>query len=165
MFTVKVKNAQNAGAIAVLVADNAVGSPPAGLGGADPTITISSARITQADGALLRANLAAGVSVTLLVDLSSFSGADGLGRPFVFNPNPIIAGSSISHFDTSATPNLLMEPFINTDLTLSVKPPQDLTLSLLRDIGWYRMLMATALPTISTRATPRISGTPFSSAR
>ena len=41
-FIVKVKNAQNAGAIAVLVADNAPGSPPAGLGGDDPTITIPS---------------------------------------------------------------------------------------------------------------------------
>jgi hypothetical protein len=30
-----------------------------------------------------------------------------------------------------------MEPAINPDLTLSVKPPQDLTLSLMRDIGWY----------------------------
>ena len=136
-FIVKVKNAQDAGAIAVLVADNAVGSPPAGLGGVDPTITISSARVTQTDGALLRANLAAGVNVTMLVDLSRFSAADELGRPFVYNPNPTVSGSSISHWDTAATPNLLMEPAINPDLTLSVKPPEDLTLSLLRDIGWY----------------------------
>ena len=136
-FIVKVKNAQNAGAIAVLVADNAVGAPPAGLGGADPTITISSGRITQSDGALLRSNLAAGVGVTMLIDLSRYSAADDLGRPFVFNPSPTIAGSSISHWDTAASPNLLMEPAINPDLTLSVKAPQDLTLSLLRDIGWY----------------------------
>ena len=32
-FVVKVKNAQNAGAIAVLVADNVPDNPPAGLGG------------------------------------------------------------------------------------------------------------------------------------
>ena len=43
-FIVKVKNAQNAGATGVIVADNAAGCPPAGLGGADPTITIPSAR-------------------------------------------------------------------------------------------------------------------------
>ena len=55
----------------------------------------------------------------------------------MFNPNPTVAGSSISHWDTIAFPNLLMEPAINPDLTLSVKPPQDLTLSLMRDIGWY----------------------------
>ena len=39
-FSTKVKNLQNAGAIAVLVADNVAGSPPPGLGGTDPTITI-----------------------------------------------------------------------------------------------------------------------------
>jgi hypothetical protein len=30
-----------------------------------------------------------------------------------------------------------MEPAINGDLTHSVRPPQDLTLSLLRDVGWF----------------------------
>ena len=30
-----------------------------------------------------------------------------------------------------------MEPAINSDLTHSVVPPRDLTLSLLRDIGWF----------------------------
>jgi hypothetical protein len=30
-----------------------------------------------------------------------------------------------------------MEPAINADLTHSVKPPRDLTLPLLRDIGWF----------------------------
>ncbi|HWU91012.1 MAG TPA: PA domain-containing protein, partial [Kofleriaceae bacterium] len=33
-FVIKVKNAQDAGALAVVIADNAAGSPPAGLGGA-----------------------------------------------------------------------------------------------------------------------------------
>jgi hypothetical protein len=30
-----------------------------------------------------------------------------------------------------------MEPAINADLTQSVKAPEDLTLALMRDIGWY----------------------------
>ena len=42
----------------------------------------------------------------------------------------------MSHWDTSAIPNLLMEPSINADLTHSVIPPQDLTFRLLQDIGW-----------------------------
>src|SRR5262249_25011948 len=50
-FTVKVKNAQDAGAKAVIIADNVAGSPPPDLGGADPTITIPSVRVSQADGA------------------------------------------------------------------------------------------------------------------
>ena len=57
-FIVKVKNAQNAGAIAVLVADNVAGGPPAGLGGTDATITIPSVRITLADGTRSRLSLA-----------------------------------------------------------------------------------------------------------
>jgi hypothetical protein len=136
-FVVKVKNAQNAGAIAVVVADNVAGSPPAGLGGADPTIVIPSGRVTLADGTLLKANLNAGITATLLLDMTAYSAADLQGRPFVFNPNPTVAGSSISHWDTAASPNQLMEPAVNPDLTLSVKPPQDLTLSLMRDIGWF----------------------------
>jgi hypothetical protein len=51
--------------------------------------------------------------------------------------NPVIGGSSISHFEPVASPNLLMEPAINPDLTSSVKPPDDLTVPLLTDLGWF----------------------------
>jgi hypothetical protein len=135
-FVVKVKNAQDAGAIAVLVADNAAGSPPAGLGGTDPTIVIPSVRITQADGNALKANLA-GLNVTLGVDLSLRAGADINDRALMNAPNPVQPGSSISHWDPIAFPNQLMEPAINGDLTHNVAPPNDMTLPLLRDVGWY----------------------------
>jgi hypothetical protein len=137
-FTVKVKNAQNAGAIAVLVADNVAGSPPANLGGTDPTITIPAVRITLANGNAIKAQLAgAAVLVQLAVDPALLSGADALGRLYVNTPNPVEPGSSVSHWDPLTFPNQLMEPAINSDLTHSVVPPRDLTLSLLRDIGWY----------------------------
>jgi hypothetical protein len=137
-FVVKVKNAQNAGALGVVVADNAAGGPPAGLGGADPTITIPSVRITRADGLKLKAALAAGpVSVSLGVDLSVRAGADAAGRALLYTPDPVQPGSSVSHWDTIATPNQLMEPAINSDLKLSVDAPQDLTRAQLRDVGWY----------------------------
>jgi len=138
-FTVKVKNAQNAGAIAVLVADNAPGAPPPGLGGVDPTITIFSARIQQADGAGFKAALAAGsVNVTIGRDTSIRSGTDRIkGLAMVAALNPVQPGSSISHWDTAAIPNQLMEPSINADLTSSVRPPEDLTTSQMTDIGWF----------------------------
>ncbi len=135
-FTVKVKNAQVAGAIGVLVADNVAGAPPAGLGGADPTITIPSVRITLADGTTIKGALP-GVNATLGVDLSVFAGADPSGRALLYTPVPVAPGSTISHWDTIAFPNQLMEPNINADLTHSVKPPADLTLPLLRDVGWF----------------------------
>lgn len=62
-FTIKVKNAQNAGAIGVIVADNALG-PAAGMGGVDPTITIPSLRVTLATGNLIKGELP-GVNATL----------------------------------------------------------------------------------------------------
>jgi PA domain/Thrombospondin type 3 repeat len=130
-FTVKVANAQAAGAIAVLVADNVAGSPPAGLGGADESITIPSARITLDDGNAIKAALP-GVFVTLDLDLERRAGADAEDHAMIYTPNPRIPGSSVSHFDTSATPNVLMEPNLNSDLGHDV----DLTLPLFRDIGW-----------------------------
>lgn len=136
-FTNKVKNAQDAGAVAVIVADNVAGGPPTGLGGADPAITIPSVRITLADGAAIKAQLNAGVSAILGIDLSVRAGADASGRAMLFSPNPVQPGSSGSHWDTSASPNQLMEPSINADLMHSLDKPQDLTLSLMRDIGWF----------------------------
>lgn len=135
-FVVKAANAQAAGAIAVIVADNVAGSPPGGLGGVDPTITIPSVRITLADGNLIKANLGVGVNATLGLNLAVRAGADPAGRALIFTPSPVQSGSSVSHWDTIATPNQLMEPAINSDLTHSVVPPQDLTFELLRDVGW-----------------------------
>jgi hypothetical protein len=131
-FVVKVRNCQNAGAIAVLIADNKSDSPPAGLGGTDSSITIPAVMITMVDGASLRSNLSSGVSAMLRADPAVLSGADSSGRPLLFSTNPIQPGSSISHWDTIAFPNLLMEPNISQDLTHNV----DLTLPFLWDIGW-----------------------------
>lgn len=151
-FTVKVKNLQDAGARAVIVADNAAGGPPAGLGGADPLITIPSVRVTLADGNRIKTLLQTTyterdkkgrlktktreVEAELALDLAVRAGADAAGRAMIFTPNPRQPGSSVSHWDTSATRNLLMEPAINTDLTQSVEAPADLTLAMFRDIGW-----------------------------
>lgn len=57
-------------------------------------------------------------------------------HPRLYTPSEVEVGSSVSHFDISLTRNQLMEPIIRSDLTHSVQPPEDLTLPLLRDIGW-----------------------------
>lgn len=138
-FTIKVKNAQDAGAIAAIAADNVAGSPPPGLGGADATIVIPSGRITLADGNALKIALAgAPVNVTMKVDNSILAGTDRINHlALLATFDPVAPGSSISHFDGIAFPNQLMEPAINNDLTSSVTPPEDLTSSLFTDIGWY----------------------------
>ena len=142
-FDVKTLNLQNAGAVAVLIADNAVGSPPPGLGSSGVTgITIPAVRITQADGVTLKAaigrrsRLRSGLMANLGLNLSVRAGADLAGRPLMYTPNPFQSGSSVSHWDTIAFPNQLMEPSINGDLTHEVTPPNDLTFPLLQDIGW-----------------------------
>ena len=142
-FVVKVKNAQDAGAVGVIVVDNVAGSPPAGLGGADPTITIPAVRVSRADGNKLKTALnlgpsgrSSGVVARLNVDTAQLAGADKMGRVMLFTPNPFQGGSSVSHWDTSAFKNLLMEPSINGDLTHSVIPPNDLTKPMFTDIGW-----------------------------
>lgn len=131
-FTTKVKNAQNAGAIGVIIADNAPGNPPPGLGGSDPTITIPSIRVTQAAGAAFKANLP--MTVTFVIDPTKRQGADDLGRPRLYAPNPVQSGSSVSHYDNIASPNLLMEPAINDSLRAYYN--LDITPNLLADIGW-----------------------------
>jgi hypothetical protein len=137
-FTQKVLNAQNAGAIAVLIADNVVSLPPPGLGGDDPAIKIPSVRISLPDGDAIRANLKSGVNITLKLDPKVLAGTDRTKGLMLLNAtNPVSLGSSISHFDPAATPNQLMEPAINVDLTSSVEPPQDLSTPLLTDLGWF----------------------------
>lgn len=131
-FATKVKNAQEAGAIGALIANNAAG--PLFPGGADPTVTIPSVGITQALGAQLRASLVPPL-VKLALDPSARQGTTA-GFARLFAPNPYQSGSSVSHFDTTLTPSVLMEPSITSDLTVKVKNPFDLTLALLRDIGW-----------------------------
>ena len=141
-FIVKAKNAQNAGAVGVIIADNTPGTPPAGLGGTDPTITIPSVRITLPDGIKLKTALAnrsrlhSGMFANLGLNLAVRAGADSAGRMLMYAPNPYQPGSSVSHYDVSASPNQLMEPAINGDLTHEVTPPVDLTYPLLHDIGW-----------------------------
>lgn len=130
-FTVKVKNCQLAGAIGAIVADNAAGAPPAGLGGADPTITIPSGRVTQTLGTQIKAALP--LAVRLQNDTSQRAGADAGGtRVFLNATNPLQPGSSVSHWDPITFPNTLMEPAINADL--QYRP--DLTENQFEDIGW-----------------------------
>lgn len=131
-FVTKVLNAQNAGALAALIANNGPG--PLSPGGADPTITIPSFGITQALGAQLRSYPAPPLVRIGLNPLERQGTTAGFAR--LFAPNPFQGGSSVSHFDVSMAPSVLMEPSITSDLTTRVKNPFDLTLALLRDIGW-----------------------------
>jgi len=135
-FNIKVKNAQNAAAIAVLVADNVADNPPTGLGGADPTVTIPSVRILRATGDVLKAATPP-VTLTIGLNLARRAGTDLQGRPQLYASTPIASGSTLNHWDPIAFKNLLMEPSINPDLTHSLIPPFDVTLAEMHDMGWF----------------------------
>lgn len=130
-FTLKALAAQNAGAIAVIIANNVAG-PANELGGSDPSVVIPVVSVSQSDGNLIKAELGGGVNVTLALDPDDLAGADANGRVQLYAPNPYESGSSISHWDTPAFPDLLMEPFINDALSSDV----DLTLAAFTDLGW-----------------------------
>ncbi len=129
-FTVKVINAQAAGATAVVIANNAATGLP-GMGGADAAVTIPSYGVLQAVGTSIRTELANGpVNVTL--GFSSQLAGTTAGFVRMNAPNPLQPGSSVSHFTTDTSPNLLMEP----SLTGTIFDEVDLTIALFRDIGW-----------------------------
>ena len=136
-FLLKSQNAQAAGAIAVVIANNVPGGPIS-PSGTDPTMKIPTVGVSQDDGSTIKSSIRPrrSPSLTLHLNTSFLAGADANGRVFLYTPDPLEGGSSVSHWDTSAFKNLLMEPFINDDLNHQVKPPSDLTLQLFIDIGW-----------------------------
>ena len=131
-FALKTAVAQLAGAIGVVITNNQPSGLPS-MGGSDlVSPDIPAVGISRNDGNFLKANL--GVDASITVDPSLLGGADSLGFPRLYAPNPVEPGSSVSHWDITLTPNALMEPFLNTDLkgarTLDLTPAQ------MTDIGW-----------------------------
>ena len=133
-FVLKVANAQAAGAGGVIIANNVAAGLP-GMGGTDPSIIIPSVGISQADGNAIKAQLGGGVNATLGLSTTIQAGTTTSGRVKLYAPTVVALGSSISHFDTSLTPNALMEPFINPDLSPSTNAT-DLTRWAFLDEGW-----------------------------
>jgi hypothetical protein len=134
-FLVKAQNAQNAGAVGVIIADNRADCQPPGMAGTDENIHIPVISLTQAQGNDFKAQLTQNVEVRgmLHVDPSRLAGASDQGYVRLYAPCTASPGSSKHHFDVAASPNLLMEPFINRDLPLD---GLDLTIYQLQDIGW-----------------------------
>lgn len=134
-FVTKARNAQSAGAVGVVIVDNAGSncSPP-GLGGEATDVTIPIVSISTKDGDLIKTQLTANlpVSTMLRVDPSQLAGTSQQGYMRLYAPCKMEDGSTKHHWDTVSTPNLLMEPVVNGDVLHGL----DLTLYQLLDIGW-----------------------------
>ena len=140
-FAVKARNATEAGAVAAIIYNqpaNGGAAPPGmaddGINGA--FVTIPTISLRRLDGVDIFSALPTPVNVNIGNNPNIRAGADELNRARVFGIFPVSGGSSISHFDSVARRNLLMEPAINADLTHKVKSPDDLTFELMLDIGW-----------------------------
>ena len=84
----------------------------------------------------------------------------------MYAPLPYAGGSSVSHWDVSAEPNLLMEPAINN--SLSSDP--DITVQLFGDIGWMgasqvEIVEGSGLPQFSLAQNMPNPGTDLTSVR
>ncbi len=129
-FAVKARNAEAAGATAVIIANNAPGVLTAAgdtLPNNIPTILVS-----NTDGATLKAN-AVGSSMTLGLG-QGLAGADANGNVLIYTPTVVSQGSTLSHFDTRLSPNALMEPFESSDLKGHIN--LDLSPAMYKDEGW-----------------------------
>lgn len=132
-FVAKALNAQAAGATALIVLDNRRETcmPPA-MGGDSDDVTIPVISLGANDADAVRAQLASDVRGSVLNDPTRLAGATSEGYVRLYAPCTTEGGSSKHHWDTPASPNLLMEPSVNSDLLHGV----DLTLYMLMDIGW-----------------------------
>jgi PA domain-containing protein len=142
-FVVKARNAQAAGATGIIIGDqmasysaaNPATCLPPGMTGDGPDVTIPIISVGINDATLLKNALNPNTVVMrglLHVDPSQRAGASQDGYARLYAPCVLQPGSSIYHWDVTATPNLLMEPNINDDLTHG----PDLTLPQLLDMGW-----------------------------
>ena len=149
-FSVKVKNAQDAGATAVVIVNSSSGVW-GGMSGTDPTITIPSIQVQRSDGLGFIANApVTGGMVALPV---TKYGMDVNGRTRLYSPWVVATGSTFSHLDTVLRPDALMEPFDTP--TIRANLSLDLTPAMLRDVGWpmndgNAMMRSPAVPPCDT---------------
>jgi MYXO-CTERM domain-containing protein len=130
--------AQMGGAIAVLIADVNGGygiEPPFSLD--DPPsqvamfpVHIPVIGVTYADAVLVSG--ASNEMVTLDADATRLVGTDAQGQMYMYATRPLLEGSTVSHWDTLARPDLMQEPNASYTVSHDLRMEQ----ALMRDIGW-----------------------------
>ena len=136
-FDLKVSRAQDAGALAVVIANN-VGGDTLIIPNGESTDPVPVIFVSENSGTNLKALLSSGnpVNVTLFTSLLIVN-EGGSAAEFQTNirlhaPATLAPGSSVSHWSADAFPNLLMEPNNSSGLNANL----DLSPLLMKDIGW-----------------------------
>jgi hypothetical protein len=127
---------EEARGVAVLVADEASMQPPSSvIARPDDVATypvgIPTLGITGPDYELLAAE-GSGTTVSLSAQPDQLVGADQQGRVYLYATDPLRLGSSVSHWDVLARPDLILEP----NNALAAGHDIRMEAALLRDLGW-----------------------------
>lgn len=109
-FTTKVRNAMNSGAIGVLMLNNAAGAPIT-MGGADPLVTIPSGMVSQADGTILKAAIAA---QTVVANASSKGNVGGSDTMAIYSSRGPRRGDSMLKPDITAPAELVSAALVGS---------------------------------------------------
>ena len=116
------------GVIIVATADNGLPDVSGQIGNQE--ITIPYIGVEKSVGVALRANLGA-ANVTIRNSNTTLQG-ENQGKVKIFAPATFDQGSSVSHWSSTASPDLLMEPNLGVLDFADV----DLTAAAFKDIGW-----------------------------
>jgi|GEM_PF-351360 len=131
-FWDKANRAQDAGAVGVILFNDVPGAPLVTPSGA-PALSIPVGFVSLETGTAIAEQAAVAPVTGTFGESPQRAGVDDSGtRVLLYTPSALVTASSVSHFDTSAVPSLLMEPSIEP----SVRHDLDLTPAVLSDLGW-----------------------------
>jgi uncharacterized protein (TIGR03382 family) len=131
--TERALHAQAAGAVGLVVRPIQAGTAPTSyVGDAGPELTIPVWGISADDGASLEVYVADGGGPVNVEGDGRRAGENLAGDVLLYTPSAYSEGSSVGHWDSSASPPLLMMPTINPSLPRNL----DLTPAALKDVGW-----------------------------
>lgn len=131
-FEQKASRAQDAGAAGVIFFNYQPDAPLISPSGS-PALSIPAGFVSLETGTAILQRSDVATVIGTFGQTALREGVDSSGdRVLLYTPTTVVSASSVSHFTTSATPSLLMEP----SLEPSVLYQLDLTPAVLSDLGW-----------------------------
>jgi hypothetical protein len=131
-FEQKASRAQDAGAAGVIFFNYQPDAPLISPSGS-PTLSIPAGFVSLETGTAILQRSDVATVIGTFGQTALREGVDSSGdRVLLYTPTTVVGASSVSHFTTTATPSLLMEP----SLEPSVLYQLDLTPAVLSDLGW-----------------------------
>lgn len=142
-FGLKAKNAQDAGAIAVIIINNAAGAPVAMGGGAEGlNVTIPVVMISSADGALLRPEILAETSTVFIGSKNGLYGDD-----LAMRPGDVLRAKSFSNVQLLCQDNTEFEVELGSWVrNYGTNDQTGITLNCMVDMGVANLYNSTSAP-------------------